>query len=172
MYTHFFTRLSSLSQKNLLDSFTSFCSFSLFNFQGPARHLLGDSFLIISHTFPFVNNFFLLSTSFFSNFFVYFAIPLRTAYLLYHIFTVCHLLFYSIFVFFLLSAARSLERSCIIYLLLPFVNGIFSFTPLYTKRVVKPLFLMYILDSLLYNHIKNHIVFIYQTNLCGATHLF
>ena len=51
--------------KNLLDSFTSFCSFSLFNFQGPARHLLGDSFLIISHTFPFVNNFFLLSTSFF-----------------------------------------------------------------------------------------------------------
>ena len=65
MYTHFFSRLSSLSQKNLLDSFTSFCSFSLFNFQGPARHLLGDSFLIISHTFPFVNNFFLLSTSFF-----------------------------------------------------------------------------------------------------------
>ena len=64
MYTHFFTRLSSLSQKNLLDSFTSFCSFSLFNFQGPACHLLGDSFLIISHTFPFVNNFFLLSTSF------------------------------------------------------------------------------------------------------------
>ena len=38
MYTHFFTRLSSLSQKNLLDSFTSFCSFSLFNFQGPACH--------------------------------------------------------------------------------------------------------------------------------------
>ena len=52
-------------KKNLLDSFTSFCSFSLFNFQGPARHLLGDSFLIISHTFLFVNNFFLLSTSFF-----------------------------------------------------------------------------------------------------------
>ena len=65
MYTHFFTRLSSLSQKNLLDSFTSFCSFSLFNFQGPASHLLGDRFLIISYTFPFVNNFFLLSTSFF-----------------------------------------------------------------------------------------------------------
>ena len=65
MYTHFFSRLSSLSQKNLLDSFTSFCSFSLFNFQGPACHLLGDSFLIISHTFLFVNNFFLLSTSFF-----------------------------------------------------------------------------------------------------------
>ena len=64
MYTHFFTRLSSLSQKNLLDSFTSFCSFSLFNFQGPACHLLGDSFLIISHTFPFVNNFFIFFTSF------------------------------------------------------------------------------------------------------------
>jgi len=34
VYTHFFMRLSSLSQKNLLDSFTSFRSL-LFNFQGP-----------------------------------------------------------------------------------------------------------------------------------------
>ena len=29
VYTHFFTRSSSLSQKNLLDSFTSFCSFPI-----------------------------------------------------------------------------------------------------------------------------------------------
>ena len=45
-------------KKNLLDSFTSFCSFSLFNFQGPASHLLGDSFYILPQLFDFVNTFF------------------------------------------------------------------------------------------------------------------
>ena len=39
VYTHFFTRSSSLSQKNLLDSFTSFRSL-LFNFQGPIHYHL------------------------------------------------------------------------------------------------------------------------------------
>ena len=65
VYTHFFSRLSSLSQKNLLDSFTSFCSFSLFNFQGPASHLSRwQLFNYITHI-PFVNNFFIFFYKFF-----------------------------------------------------------------------------------------------------------
>ena len=39
MYTHFFTRLSSLSQKKSLRFLHKLLFFSLFNFQGPARHL-------------------------------------------------------------------------------------------------------------------------------------
>ena len=48
----FYWGWASSSQKNLLDSFTSFCSFSLFNFQGPV-YLFRDSLFIISHTFQF-----------------------------------------------------------------------------------------------------------------------
>ena len=154
MYTHFFLRGRAPSlKKNLLDSFTSFCSFSLFNFQGPARHLLGDSFLIISHTFPFVNNFFILFTKFFQT--SLYVLPPSLGQLIYYT-TLSQFVnyFFIFFVFFLFLCVRSLERSCIIYLPSSFVNYFFLFMTLYTKRgILHPLF-MHIMMFL-------HIIFFY-----------
>ena len=85
-------------KKNLLDSFTSFCSFSLFNFQGPARHLLGDSFYILPQLFDFVNTFF---QTFILSFYFVLTVSFSVRYILHPSFTFCKYFFHFFIIFYL-----------------------------------------------------------------------
>ena len=148
MYTHFFTRLSSLSQKKSLRFLHKLLFFSYcLIFKVLSAALLRQLFNYITHI-SICQQLFYSFYQVFSNFFVCFATLSRTAHLLYHTFTVCQLLFYSFFVFFLILCVRSLERFCIIYLSYPFVNCFFLNTAVYTKRVASQPFPMRIVNSL------------------------